>query len=55
MTNHPHLGVEVGRCPKCRSANLTHRGFRYTRMHSIERIACRDCGGWSDGTRHRQK
>jgi hypothetical protein len=55
MTNHPHLGVEVGRCPKCRSANLTHRGFRYTRMYSIERIACRDCGGWSDGARHRQK
>lgn len=52
MTNHPHLGTELGRCPKCRSANLTQRGFRYTRKTSIERIACRDCGGWFDGTRH---
>lgn len=54
IKTHPYLGTgEKQDCPACGGSNLQHRGQRRTKAFFIERLACTDCGAWSDGGRRK--
>jgi hypothetical protein len=53
MKNHPHLGQDRHECGACNSNNTQRRGYRRTKYFRIERIACNNCGSWSDGKREK--
>lgn len=50
--NHPHMG-EIGsrECGACGSARVQKRGRRRTKVYSIQRLQCQNCGSWQDGER----
>ncbi|BAN92340.1 DNA polymerase exonuclease subunit [Ralstonia phage RSB3] len=55
MVGHPNVAAIHGdlseeQCPKCGSANVIQKGFRYTKQGGAYlRYQCKDCGGWSRG------
>ena len=51
MTNHPGLGVMLGKtiaCPVCGADDLQRRGFHMTRLRKYQRFQCQKCGAWSN-------
>jgi len=56
ITNHPHLGtLSRGACGACQSLSMYARGFRRTKSFRIQRLQCKHCGAWQDGTRVKVK
>lgn len=55
IKNHPDVAQEnvTSHCGSCGSENVQHRGYRRTKVAKIERLACQDCGSWTDGRRLR--
>lgn len=53
ITNHPSIGLFTGEdcCDKCGGTDLERRGYRRTRVSTYQAYRCRDCGGWSQGSR----
>jgi hypothetical protein len=50
--NHPSLALIDGimdGCPKCKSTNMTKKGFKYTTVGKKQQYQCQDCGGWATG------
>jgi len=55
IRNHPHLGQDRHECGACGSKETQRRGFRRTKSFLIQRLQCKACGAWSDGTRTKVK
>lgn len=55
IRSHPNLGlfVDVARpvCPRCQGMRLQKRGTYETGMRMYQRFRCKDCGGWTKGSR----
>lgn len=51
IVNHPNIGGGTGSCRVCTSTKLHRRGRRFTKLLSIARMQCQDCGSWNDGER----
>lgn len=53
VRNHPDVAVAEARphCGSCGSTKVQRRGYRRTKAFQIERLACQDCGSWTDGER----
>lgn len=51
VRNHPDVDADSreAHCGACGSTNVQHRGYRRTKASKIERLACQDCGAWTDG------
>lgn len=52
--NMPHVRKYVSpdgviSCPMCESANIHSKGRRVTKIYTIRRLHCQECGGWFDG------
>lgn len=56
---HPHIapdlrdieGNMIESCPKCGSGNVGKSGLRYNQKTIVQRMVCKDCGGWFNGKR----
>lgn len=55
IKNHPHLGKDKQECGACGSRETQRRGYRRTKAFLIQRLQCKKCGSWSDGTRTKVK
>lgn len=56
---HPNIGAIEGAdghaCPKCGSAEVIQKGFRFTKQGGkYARFLCKCCGGWSRGRQMQQ-
>jgi len=53
VKNHPDVAIEDNgdHCATCGSNHVQRRGKRRTKMFTVVRLHCQDCGAWSDGTK----
>lgn len=50
IDNHPGINIIEGKpdvCPKCGSGPLHSRGVKHTKVSTVQRYQCQNCGGWS--------
>lgn len=57
VKNHPDVAVDDSRehCATCGSASIQYRGYRRTKLFTIRRLHCQECGAWSDGVKKKVK
>ncbi len=52
IRNHPYMASTPRTCcGACQSKRVQSRGTRRTKSCIIQRVQCKDCGSWQDGTR----
>lgn len=55
IKNHPHMvDQEVGSCPSCGSTDVIRQGVRTTRTMRVQRLQCKACGSWFEGSRSKR-
>jgi len=50
IDNHPGINIIEGKpdaCPKCGGGPLHSRGVKHTKVSTVQRYQCQNCGGWS--------